>query len=140
MSDLALEQSIENAFPEIPLIWKTLGDLVQVQIKKAANKTKSGILLVDDVKETITNNTQIAKVVALGPLAYKNPNTLEEWAEGPWVKIGDYVQIPMYGGNRWYQQHNNEQITFAFFRAKELMGVLQDDVNPLEVITLKNLK
>lgn len=43
----------------------------------------------------------IGKVIAVGPLAYKNRDTMQSWPEGSWAQVGDYVRVPKWGGDRW---------------------------------------
>jgi co-chaperonin GroES (HSP10) len=74
---------------------------VLLQVKGAAIKTKAGLVLPQTTIETEADNTRIAKVIALGPLAFHNRETATLWPEGAWVKPGDYVRIGLYGGDRW---------------------------------------
>ena len=43
----------------------------------------------------------IGKIVAIGPLAFKNRDTMQPWPEGTWAQVGDYVRVPKWGGDRW---------------------------------------
>jgi co-chaperonin GroES (HSP10) len=63
--------------------------------------TSAGIILVEETKETEKWNNMVAVVVALGPLAYKNRDTMEYWPEGTWIQVGDYIRVPKWGGDRW---------------------------------------
>lgn len=96
-----LEQTLDEAFPDVDPQNKPLGSLVLLQIKAAATKTKSGLLLSQTAVETEADNTRIAKVRAIGPLAYHNRETMAPWPEGAWCAVGDYVRIGLYGGDRW---------------------------------------
>jgi hypothetical protein len=60
-----------------------------------------GIILVEETKETEKWNNMVAKVVAIGPLAFKHRDTMQAWPEGSWCEIGDYLRVPKYGGDRW---------------------------------------
>ena len=64
------------------------------------NKTKSGIVLVEDTKATEAWNINIGKVIRLGPLAFKRRSDGEPWPEGLWATTGDFVMIPKYQGSR----------------------------------------
>ena len=55
----------------------------------------------EETKETEKWQNMIGKVVALGPLAFKNRDTMQPWAEGTWAEVGDYVRVPKWGGDRW---------------------------------------
>lgn len=43
----------------------------------------------------------VAKVLMIGPLAFKNRDTMQSWPEGSWVEVGDYIRVPKWGGDRW---------------------------------------
>jgi co-chaperonin GroES (HSP10) len=96
-----LSQTLEEAFPDVDPQTIPFGSQVLVQIKSAATRTESGLHLTGDTVETEADNTRVAKVIALGPGAFRNRETLQVWPEGEWVKPGDYVRIPLYGGDRW---------------------------------------
>ena len=72
-----------------------------MQIRTPETKTRGGIILTEGDKDTQLWNTQIAKVISVGSLAFHNRNTAELWPEGAWCKPGDYVRAPRYGGDRW---------------------------------------
>ena len=89
MNKVQFEYSgIDEAFPPIDAGVKPFGSRVLCQIRLAKRKTKGGIILTGDTKDTETWNTQVAKVVAVGDLAFKNRNTQEPWPEGSWAKPG----------------------------------------------------
>lgn len=92
---------LDDAFPAIAPGIAPFGSRVLVQVRVPKRKTKGGILLLDETRETEHYNTQIAKVVAAGPLAFHNRNTMEPWPEGSWCRVGDFVRTPRYGGDRW---------------------------------------
>ena len=43
----------------------------------------------------------VAKVIDIGPLAFKKRDTMEPWPEGSWCEVGDYLRVPKWGGDRW---------------------------------------
>ena len=92
--------SLAEAFPEVDPLVEPCGDNVLVQIRSPKRTTKGGIHLVTDVRDTEFWATQVAKVLALGPVAYRYHDTLEYWPEGPWCNVGDFVRIPKHGGDR----------------------------------------
>lgn len=94
------EQTLDEAFPEIDPGHEPLGSKVIVQVRIAKERTKNGIILPDEARETIQANTQVAKVVAIGPLAFQSKDG-KPWPEGRWFEVGDYVRCPKYGGDRW---------------------------------------
>lgn len=90
----------EDIFPVVKANMRPFGSRVLVQIRRPKKKIGS-IFRPDSSVDTQLDNTCVAKVVAVGPLAYKNRNTLEPWAEGQWCGVGAYVFVPKYGGIRW---------------------------------------
>lgn len=95
------EQSLEEAFPVADPGVQPFGSRVLVQIRNPKRKTASGIILDSGTQDTEKWNTQAARVVAVGPLAFKNRNTMEPWPEGQWCQPGEFVRVPKYGGDRW---------------------------------------
>ena len=90
------------AFPSVDPGAKPLGARVLVQLRRTKNKvTSAGIYLVQETKETEKWNNMVAKVIEIGPLAFKKRDTMEPWPEGSWCEVGDYIRVPKWGGDRW---------------------------------------
>lgn len=99
---VAFDQAeIDWAFPNVDPGNVPLGGRVLVQLRRTKKKTAGKIILVEETKETEKWNGQVAKVVAIGPLAYRHRDTMELWPEGTWAAVGDYVRVPKWGGDRW---------------------------------------
>ena len=81
-------RSEKECFPDIDVGIQVSGDRVLVQLRREKTTSKGGIILVDETKQTLRFNETVAKVVQVGPLAYKNPDNLEPWPEGPWCRLG----------------------------------------------------
>jgi co-chaperonin GroES (HSP10) len=129
------EQTMEEAFPEIDAGIKPYGSRVLVQIRCSKPKSKAGIILVKDSMDTEKDNEQVAKVIALGPLCFKNKTTLEPWPEGEWFKPGEFVRVPKYGGDRWnvYRGKDEQPVLFAVFDELNFIGKIT--VDPRDVVT-----
>ena len=96
------EAEIAWAFPSVDPGAKPLGGRILVQLRRTKKKaTSAGIILVEETKETEKWNNMVAKVIAVGPLAFKNRDTMQGWPEGSWCEVGDYVRVPKWGGDRW---------------------------------------
>jgi co-chaperonin GroES (HSP10) len=93
--------SLEEAFPTVDPGHKPLGNLLLVQIRQPKMRTSGGVILDTELRKTEQNNTQVAKVVMVGPLAFCARDTAEPWPEGAWCKVGDFVRIPKYAGERF---------------------------------------
>ena len=104
-----------------------------VQIRTPKRVTKGGILLPDETRETEFWNTQIAKLLAIGALAFRNRNTREAWPEGAWAAPGDFVRVPKYGGDRFsVTTHAGDDEAFlVLFNDLDLLGKVTG--NPLAI-------
>ena len=94
MSDI---QDFSRFYPDVDHGIVPLGGMVLVMGKFVAENTSSGIYIPDEFRAMESHDVQLGRVVAMGPLAYKNKDTLEPWKEGQWVDVGDYVFVPRTG-------------------------------------------
>lgn len=126
VSDRALDEMFPNIDPE----FKPFGHRVIVQIRRVVAKTSSGIILSTGTKEAEAYNGQIAKLIAVGPLAFKNRGTGEPWPEGVWAAPGDFVKVPRWGGDRWsVDLHDGlDPIMLAVLSDGDLIGAYTGDV------------
>ena len=119
---------LDEAFPPCDAGVRPFGSRILVQIRTPKTKTKGGIILTGDTKDTETWNTQVAKVVAVGDLAFKNRNTQEPWPEGSWATPGDFVRVPKYGGDKWTVKIDDDQeVIFVILNDLDLIGVVTGD-------------
>lgn len=90
------------AFPSVDPGAKPLGGRILVQLRRTKKKTtNAGIILVEETKETEKWNNMVAKVIEIGPLAFKHRDTMQAWPEGSWCVPGDFIRVPKWGGDRW---------------------------------------
>lgn len=126
------ENALAEAFPAVDAGIQPFGSRVLVQIRTPKTKTNSGIIIDTGSRDTEKWNTQIAKVISIGPLAFKNRNTMEQWPEGSWCEVGDYVRVAKYGGDRWeVQTKDGESAMFVIFNDLDIIGRVTGD--PLAV-------
>lgn len=124
---MTYEDALGEAFPAVDAGVQPFGSRVLVQIRTPKKKVGS-ILLVQDTKDTEKWNTQVAKVISMGSLAYKNRNTQELWPEGQWCQPGDFVRVPKYGGDRWEVPLNkDENAMFVIFNDLDIIGKVTSD-------------
>lgn len=121
--------SIDEAFPAADPGISPFGSRVLVQIRTPKKKSKGGIILTGDVRETEHYNTQVAKVISVGSLAFKNRNTMEPWPEGSWCEVGDFVRVPRYGGDRWSvkTEDGEDEAIVVIFNDLDLVGKVTGD-------------
>jgi len=75
---------------------------------------------------------KVGKVIAIGPLAFKNRDTMASWPEGAWCNDGDFVRVAKYGGDRWeVELPTGEKALFVIFNDLDIIGRVQGD--PLAV-------
>jgi co-chaperonin GroES (HSP10) len=125
---------LREAFPAVDPGAKPLGARVLVQLRRTKNATSSaGIILVQETKETEKWNNMVAKVVEVGPLAFKKRDTMESWPEGSWCEVGDYLRVPKWGGDRWEIEvaENEEPALFMILNDHEIIAKVTGD--PLKV-------
>lgn len=126
------ENALAEAFPAVEAGIQPFGSRVLVQIRTPKSTSAGGIILSTDTKDTEKWNTQVAKVVSIGPVAFKNRTTLESWPEGDWCQVGDFVRVAKYGGDRYeVPVNNNESAMFVIFNDLDIIGKVLTD--PLKI-------
>jgi co-chaperonin GroES (HSP10) len=117
-----------ECFPIVDPGLEVAGDRVLVQLRREKSKSKGGILLVDETRQTLKFNETVAKVIQVGPLAYKDPFTLELWPEGPWCKEGDLVRTIKYGGDRFVVDAGDDgsPVVFITLQAREIISRIKN--------------
>jgi co-chaperonin GroES (HSP10) len=129
-------QTEADAFPEVKPRFRPLGARILVQLKSTKKTSSGGIVLVEETKETEKWNTQIAKVIMLGPLAFCNRETGKPWVEGMWASAGDFVRVPRWGGDRIEVkvEGSEDKALFCTFNDHELISVIDDAETALKII------
>ena len=120
-------RSEQECFPDVDPGVEILGDRVLVQLRREKITSKGGIILVDETRQTLRFNETVAKVIGIGPLAYKSPEDLSPWIEGPWCKVGDLVRTIKYGGDRFVVQPDDEgaPVVFITLQAREVISKIR---------------
>jgi co-chaperonin GroES (HSP10) len=120
-------RSEQECFPSVDPGVEILGDRVLVQLRREKITSKGGIILVDETKQTLRFNETVAKIIDIGPLAYKSPDDLSPWPEGPWVKVGDLVRTIKYGGDRYVVQPDDDGagVVFITLQAREIISKIK---------------
>lgn len=134
--DEVYEMTMKEAFPEVDAGAVPCGARILVQWRQTKKRvTRSGIILAEETKENEKWNNQVAKVIALGPLAFKKRDDMLPWPEGSWVAIGDFVRMPKWGGDRWEVPFMNgkekDTALFSVFNDHEVIAKITG--NPLDI-------
>lgn len=123
-----MSEALIEAFPDADPGITPFGSRVLVQIRSPKTKTASGIIIDNGSRDTEKWNTQVAKVVSVGALAFKNRNSMEPWPEGSWCGPGDFVRVAKYGGDRWeVPLPNGETALFVIFNDLDIIGQVTGD-------------
>jgi co-chaperonin GroES (HSP10) len=131
------DADIAWAFPSVEPGAKPLGGRILVQLRRTKKKTTSaGIILVEETKEAEKWNNMVAKVIEIGPLAFKNRDTMQGWPEGSWCVAGDYIRVPKWGGDRWEvkvpgEDHLEDPALFMILNDHEIIAKVT--CSPLEM-------
>jgi len=132
---LKLEQFVLDNFPEIEPGFTPFGVDLLVQLKSTQVKSKGGIYIAPATKEFNEENTMVARVIRLGPLAYRNRDTGQLWPEGVWAKAGSVVLVPKWGGFRFERTlPDGNKARFCIFKDLEIRGGLNEWFEGLDEI------
>lgn len=125
-------------FPVLDPLHVPLGNKVLVQLQRTKRKSAGGLYLPEDTRDTVKWNTQVAKVISIGPIAYHNRETNEPWPEGMWAKPGDFVRVPRWGGDRWelVPDGDDEPSTFVIFNDYEIFARVTGDPTQIKAFIL----
>lgn len=124
------DKDILELFPVVDPEFRPYGHRVVVQIRRVINKTQSGIILSVGAKTEEQYNAQIARIIAMGPLAFRMRSTGEPWPEGVWGKVGDYVKVPRWGGDRWTTDLEDglDPVMFLTLADSDIIGAYTGDI------------
>jgi co-chaperonin GroES (HSP10) len=126
------DADLRDAFPAVDPGAKPLGARILVQLRRTKKKTTSaGIILVEETREAEKWNNMVAKVIEIGPLAFKKRDTMEPWPEGSWCEVGDYLRVPKWGGDRWEVEIPGEEEPALFMVLNDHEVIAKITGNPL---------
>ena len=132
-SDTPDPQELAWAFPNVECGMEPYGGRIIIQLRRV-KKRKGMIYLVEETKENEKWNNMIGKVISVGPLAFKNRDSMTAWLEGSWANVGDFVRVPRWGGDRWEikdptDEQNEDPVLFMTINDHELIAKVT--ANPL---------
>jgi co-chaperonin GroES (HSP10) len=132
-NDVPDEKELDWAFPKVEHGMQPYGGRIIIQLRRV-KKRKGMIYLVEETKENEKWNNMIGKVIAIGPLAFKNRDTMTSWPEGSWANVGDFVRVPRWGGDRWEikdptDEQGEDPVLFMTINDHELIAKVT--ANPL---------
>lgn len=126
---------LKIAFPDIAPPVYPVGTMIMCQLRNAMRKTKGGIWLPDETRDLEKYRTQTALVRACGPAAFKRRDNGDDWPEGDWAIPGQFVRIPLYGGDRiavkYKEDDKDFEALFISIKDMDILGITIGD--PLSV-------
>lgn len=129
-------QTMVEAFPDIDWMMDPLGNAVIVQMRAPKLMSAGGIALPGETTDWDASMLRVGKVVAIGPLAYKNRDTMKDWPEGAWIKIGDFVRVPVHAGTDgwkiYYGDKKSDWVQFSSFNDYDIKNRVRG--NPLDIV------
>jgi len=129
-------KTLDEAFPECDPGVIPLGARILLQLKGVKKASSGGILLIEETRETERVQSMLGKIIGLGPLCFKNRDTAQEWPEGTWCSVGDFVRVPRWSGDRFSIPHpteKDEEINFVVMNDFEVWC----RVNPEKVLSMR---
>ena len=81
----------DNDVPTPEKVPQPVGYRVLIRPRGVIEKTKGGIYLTDNSKETQSYMNSVGQVIAMGPECYSD-------RKNPWCKVGDWVVFGRYAG------------------------------------------
>lgn len=136
----AYSEALAHSFPDVPAPYVPLGTRILVQLRAPGTvKTLADgkkFFLPDETVDFEKMTVQTALVRALGPAAFKNRASMQNWPEGDWCVPGEFVRIPRFGGDRVAVPLNDEQkreVIFMTMEDRDVIGLLLSEHDPLSL-------
>lgn len=129
------EQYVKQHFPDVDPGAKPVGNQIMIQLRTVPKKVGS-IVLVEETKQFNQGNTQVARVVRVGQIAFRNRETGDTWKEGAWCEVGDVVLAPRYGGFRFEipVPGTEDEAIFAIINDYDVKMVIEDNFSAFDKI------
>jgi len=123
------DEYIKKHFPDIDPGSRPTGNQVMIQLRTVQKTSRGGIVLVEETKDFNKGNTQVARLVKVGQIAFHDRTSGEVWKEGAWAEIGDIVLAPRYGGFRFEVPipDRSEKAIFAVFDDTNVQLVVESN-------------
>jgi co-chaperonin GroES (HSP10) len=130
------DEYVSEHFPVVNPGCRPCGNQVLVQFRTMKSASKGGIVLVNDTKDFNNGNTQLAMVVSLGQIAYRDRNSGEFWKEGAWATVGDVVVVPRWSGFRFEVPipGTEDKAIFAIFEDFNLKIVVESNFEQFDTL------
>lgn len=135
MNETISTDKLLELFPDFTCPIQPIDERVTVQIQSAREKV-GGLFLATETQDNERWHQQTAKVVALGERAFTHKNGLKLPDPFTAYGVGDFVRVPLYGGDKVEVRTELENVTALFVTYKwyEVIGKITGD--PLVIKTV----
>lgn len=129
------EEYVAKHFPKVDPGSRPVGNQVLIQLRTVPKKVGS-IVLIQETQEFNQGNTQVAQLVRVGQIAFRDRNSGETWKEGAWAEVGDIVLAPRYGGFRFEVPIEGTEDTaiFAIINDYDIKMVIESNFESFDKI------
>lgn len=129
------DEYTKKHFPEVQSGARPVGNQIMVQLRTVPKKVGS-IVLVEETKNFNQGNTQVARVVAVGQIAFRDRSSGDTWKEGAWAEVGDIVLAPRYGGFRFEVpiDGSDDVAVFSIFNDYDVKMVIESNFESFDKI------
>ena len=107
--------STDSSVPTPDKIPQPVGYRILIRPRGSIEKTKGGIYLTDNSKDTQSYMNSVGQVVAMGPECYSD-------RKQPWCKLGDWVVFGRYAGARISVQ----KVKMVLLNDDEILATLEN--------------
>lgn len=87
-----------DEIPDPEVLPKIHGWNIAIRPVPIRSQMDNGLFIPESLRDDIKYLTNVGRVVAMGPLCY---NDKDKFGPEPWVKVGDFVTFPRFGGQRF---------------------------------------
>lgn len=113
-------------------VWRRVpepaGWVIVVQEFMPPEKTKGGVLMVDESKQYHTAGNYIGRVLALGPSCYRHPKFViiddsgSKVLQAPWCAPGEWITFAQYTGTPRTIKYKGKEWRFRFVFDENIQG------------------
>ena len=128
------EQYLVEHFPSVDCKARPCGNQILVQLRTTKSKTAGGIYIPNETKQFNDGNTQIGKLVKIGPIAFHDRSSGDKWKEGAWADVGEVVVMPKWGGFRVETPipESEDKAIFCLYNDYDVKMVVEGDYSTFD--------
>lgn len=130
------DEYVAKHFPNVEPGAKPTGPKIMIQLRTVQKQSKGGIILAQETQQFNQGNTQVARVVKVGQIAFRDRSSGDTWKEGAWADVGDIVLAPRYGGFRFEVPipGTEDEAIFAIINDTDIQMVIEENFESFDKI------